>query len=174
MGFVLVTAACGSDSSGTSSSGAAAPAGSGSATASSTSAERASFCDVLGSKSCASEEVQNCDENLVGANSAYVQALQQCMSAASSCTLQECTAKVLPEIAPGYPNVPVVTKCKDRNLACATKYAGDASDRKRTVDKRCESLVVLDAAGQARAADCETRECDAFASCLSEVAFDLD
>lgn len=163
LGLVWLTACGGSDSS--------EPSGeSGSATASSTAEERSSFCGMLATKSCTTEEVEECEVRLAGTNGAFVQALRTCMTAATTCALEECALEALPEVAPGYPNVPVVTQCKDKNLACAT----DPAWKTNQINEDCQSLVVLDAAGRARATECEAKDCDAFASCISDVSFDLD
>jgi len=182
--LLVVTACGGSDSAvGRGDDGTGTGTGVGSATASSTPAQKTSLCTALDAKKCdlGSSGVAGCEERLNGTSGAYVEAIERCVKAQSDCDdiWDTCTEKAVAEIAPGYPNVPPITQCKDKNLECGTKYAPSSTDPdnstiKSEVDDACELVIVLDEAGQNRAAECRAKDCDAFAECIRVLTDDVE
>jgi hypothetical protein len=71
----------------------------------------------------------------------------------------DCEAKATAEVAPGSPNLPIVTQCKDKDTACSASSS-----------YLCERLPRLDAAGKARVEECRAMDCPAFKSCLHDTA----
>ena len=169
--LVALVAACGgSDSSGTG----APPSGSGvGSSSSSTSTQRENVCKMLEDKKCdlGSSGRSGCEDRLAGTSSAFIQGFDECLHGASDAcdAWGDCEEKVSAEIAPGFPNVLVVTQCKDKNLGCATKYTPNYV-RTDALNDSCEALVKLDDASQTRAKECAAKECDAFAACIVDLA----
>jgi hypothetical protein len=153
------TAACGSSGG---SSGAA------STDATSTAESRTAVCAAEATKKClgaVNPDVAGCEAELAGKNAAFVDALKRCVDTIGACQndynaeVVDCAKKATAEVTPGFPNVPLVTQCKDRDTACQLGVA-----------YRCERLPRLDAAGKARIEECRAKaDCPAFDACLREL-----
>ena len=121
-------------------------------------ASRSVLCARAKSK-CGGAGVSNCDAAIASTNARYVEAFSRCLDNVTPCDFLGCQAVATKEIAPGFPNLPPINGCTDKNAACKAK-----------VDYLCKRIPRLDGAGVARANECVAKsECAVFESCLRGV-----
>lgn len=142
-------------------------------TAPSTQESRASACSAQAQKQCLERtELAACEERLSVYSEGYVRALAQCVDRLATCdarsSMYSCELEALEAVAPGFPDLPLITRCKTKNRSCATAYPRD-SRWKSQVDSACEALVGLGEPARARGEACiEAQQgCNQFAECVS-------
>ena len=128
---------------------------------------QAQVCSGALKRSCLRDtDVQLCEASLESANEAFLSAFRKCVDSIVQCKsaslpndeLTKCAQSAVAEAAPGFPSVPAVTQCKDKDLACKTEYAF-----------LCDKIPRLDGAAKARVEECKAKtDCQAFVSCLKE------
>jgi hypothetical protein len=132
--------------------------------------ERSSLCEIAEKKGCqySYESVEECERALLGTNAGFVDAMTKCVESSATCDWPDCWEKTKSVVAPGYPDVPLINDCKEKNAGC--EYTQDPATstekRKEALDTVCERLVVLDEKRVAVAKDCQAKDCDTFAQCI--------
>jgi hypothetical protein len=167
---IAVSAACGGDDS--------------ELTPASTREERAALCAKLDTKKCnlGSAGAAGCEIRLEGASQPVVDALDACITQSKTpCdeAWQSCVKGAFEQRAPGHPNVPTVTSCKAKNNECASKYRPSSTDRdnavlRKAIDAACDAIVALDGVTEGHARECQTKDCDAFSTCILDASIDVD
>lgn len=132
---------------------------------------RAAVCALQAQKRCLERvELDACEEQLSVFTEGFVKAYGRCIEDLGSCdahaALQNCEKAALGEVAPGFPELPIIERCKAKNRSCSTAYPRDARIEPR-VDEACEAIVALESSARARSEACLAEQgCKQFATCL--------